>query len=175
MDIDEAIKADLAVPRRCFAYGETALKHQDYVKPHMRSFDGLIMLQSLDVSHRAYKVTPEEYMTIRTTPFRQVGMWQFVPESDPATGEIEFANRSPDSAGRSLYEARAELKRAKADAAEYRRLLWIVINSTAVHGRVILSDTDIATYPGPDDSLTINTGPRGGMIISTVVERAKTG
>lgn len=51
--------------------------------------------------------------------FTRVGMWNFAPAQEPAVGEIEYAHRHPDSAGKELYELKEAQAKTTAVLREY--------------------------------------------------------
>lgn len=83
----------------------------------------MVILQSINNSRVAYKVTEDEYRELRKFPQRKVGMWEFVREDDEDADHIASATRYPQSAGRRIGELTRMLAAKDAEIAKLREAL----------------------------------------------------
>ena len=114
-ELERAIEADLAVKHRCFAHGQTPLSRSDFRRPDRQTRDDEkpVFLRSIDLKHRGEWVTEAEYMRLRQYPMRHIGIWEFVPENDPAADRVAWAVSNPSAAGRRIYELEKSLEALK--------------------------------------------------------------
>jgi hypothetical protein len=144
-DLDRLIMEDLADKRRAFPCGLTPLKGCDYVRPdpeHIR--DGKIFMRSTNLSHCGSWLTIEEYLELRKRPYRSVGIWNFVPEDDPAANHIAGAYASPHSYGARVYELEKKVDATVALLRRARRMIDQEADNRAAAG---LPDSDYERAP----------------------------
>lgn len=102
-----------------YAYGRAVLGGTDFIHPVEIAGNGNVVCLT---GSSEKPVAPDEYLRVHRefSPFRKVGIWDFVPWDDEAAGEIRVAHNSPGSAGRKIVRLRKRIAQAEALLRECR-------------------------------------------------------
>lgn len=96
-----------------YAYGRAVLGGTDFIHPVEIAGNGNVVCRT---GSSQKPVAPDEYLRVHRefSPFRKVGIWDFVPWDDEAAGEIRAAHQNPGSSGRKIVRLQERIDRLEA-------------------------------------------------------------